>query len=198
MQRSVAEDDNHQLPIENSLDLLILLLYSPGVLSEFNEAIEGITRLQKLVFLLQQGKGPQELVEHAMQHQFKAYKMGPYSEKLRDEIEELRSAGLVKTERLTYWITDDADDEPTEELDRLTILTDHNKPKKIESRKYVLTDIGKEIGNELWNSLTEKQMKAIVKFKRFFGGLSLRQLLILVYENYPEYAKESEIRESLF
>ena len=197
-QSSVAKDENHQMPIENSLDLLILLFYCPGPSGEFGEAIQGITRLQKLIFLLQQGKGPEELIEYAKQHLFQPYKMGPYSGTLGEEIEVLRSAGLVGTERLTYWITDDADEEPADKKDRSTELTEPSNKRPIESREYFLTTRGMEIGGTLWNSLTEKQRKTLIKFKSFFGGLSLRQLLILVYEHYPEYAEKSEIRGRLF
>ena len=182
------------LHVENSLDLLLVLLYAPGKEGKMGESIEGITRLQKLMFLLQEGNGPEQLVKIAKeQFKFQPYKMGPYAESLRGDIDELLSVGLLQTDRLRYLITDDGDmsDEGIEYENY------GQKDKTVESVRYSLTKIGMEVGNELWESMNEKSQQELIKLKAFFGALSLRQLLIFVYERYPNMTGESEIREEL-
>ena len=51
------------IAIESFTDLLIALLYAPGRTGAANEPIEGRTRIQKLLFLLQQAA-----VVHQTQH----------------------------------------------------------------------------------------------------------------------------------
>lgn len=179
-----------QLTVESSLDLLLVLLYAPGKSGSKGEPIEGITRLQKLVFLLQQGKGPRSLVAQAQEYLYRPYRMGPYADQLNQDVDVLTALGLVRTERLRYLLTDDSDgpdsaDEPT------------GIPKKVESLKYCLTSEGESAGQELWASLTDRNRQEMSEFKTFFNQLSLRQLLIFVYESYPSFTTKSEIKSDL-
>ena len=184
------------LHVTNSMDLLITLLYTPDR-EGIPEPIEGITRLQKLLFLLQQrGKyTSRDLVDLAEEYQYEAYKMGPYAKRLNQDLEELESAGIVVTERLDYWLPDDMDG-PAEE----DAIFDSPIPprKRVQSSRFVLSkDLGLRVGQELWKSLTPKQRTELSDFKHFFNSLSLRQLLIFTYEKFPEYTSESTIKEHL-
>lgn len=184
------------LRVENSMDLLITLLYVPGKKGNA-EPIEGITRLQKLMFLLQQQEkfSPKYLVDLAEKYQYKAYKMGPFAKQLNQDIEELESAGIVATERLDYWLPDDKDSSPQTDAD-FDLPT--RPTKRVRSSRFLLSeDPGLKIGQELWESLTLKQRKELSDFKRFFNSLSLRQLLIFTYDKFPEYTHESTIKEHL-
>jgi len=190
-------EKSEQLRVENSMDLLITLLYAPGR-KGIAEPIEGITRLQKLMFLLQQREkfSPKDLVDLAEKYQYEAYKMGPYAKQLNQDLEELESAGIVVTERLDYWLPDDMDSSPQTDAD-FDLPT--RPTKRVQSSRFLLSeDLGlKKIGQELWESLTPKQRKELSDFKRFFNSLSLRQLLIFTYEKFPEYTSESTIKEHL-
>jgi uncharacterized protein YwgA len=183
------------LKVENSLDLLLVLLFAPSHKRKECEPIEGITRLQKLIFLLNQGKGPNSLVEIAKEYDFKADKMGPYTDSLREDLDALISLGLVGTERLRYLISDDKDD-PDYDVDDPD-YKQNIKLKRVESQKYFLTKNGKEAGTELWHSLSSKDRDALREFKAFFCSLSLRQLLIFVYDQFPEFTVKSEIKKQL-
>lgn len=172
-------------------DFLILLLFCPGSTGKEGEPVEGVTRLQKLMFLLQQDVGPAELASDARAHGYgyDPYKMGPFSETLRDEVEQLRSAGIIRTERLVYLLNDDADSPGYSDPD--------GPGRRVESHKYRLTDFGIQIGRDLWASLDKAQQEDLVEFKRFFNSLSLRQLLIYTYERFPRYTTASEIKGEL-
>ena len=183
------------LGIENSMDLLLVLLYSPGKSGEIGEHIDGITKLQKLMFLLQQDKyGPKELVQYAKSLNYEPYKMGPYSSKLHGDIDALTSVGFINTERLFYLITDDGEfgESVDDELD-----IPENRIKKIESKRFFLSSEGDKIAKELWLNLPQKQRKTLTDFKGFFNSLTLRQLLMFVYDKFPRYIDKSIIRKQL-
>ena len=183
------------LKVENSLDLLLVLLFASGRKDEEPEAIEGITRLQKLVFLLNQGKGPEVLVKIAREYEYEAYKMGPYAGGLREDLDTLISLGLVGMERLRYLISDDKDD-PDYDVDEPDYKQE-DKRKRVESQRFYLTENGRNAGKELWENLSSKEKASLKKFKAFFCSLTLRQLLIFVYDQFPRFTVKSEIKEQL-
>ena len=185
--------DSQPIRVESSMDLLIALLYAPGKRETEAEPIEGITRLQKLLFLLQQDVGPKQLVKEA--YDFKPYKMGPYSDQLRNDLEELVSAGIVVTDRLQYLLSDDADVSRSEDAE---VDSPSRKTKRVESLKYSLSDdLGRAIGKDLWESLSPEDREALTEFKGLFNLLSLRQLLIFTYEKFPAYTEASTIKSQL-
>ncbi len=189
------DSQSQPLRVENAMDSLLTLLYAPGKSGTDAEPIEGITRLQKLLFLLQQGIGPKQLVKEAEAYQYEAYKMGPYSEQLRSDLQELESAGIVVTKRLDYWLPDDGDGVPEKGAD---FDTPTRGTKRVESYRFSLSpDLGLKIGKDLWDNLTPKDREEIAAFKAFFNSLSLRQLLIFTYEKYPEFTEASTIKKQL-
>lgn len=188
-------DSEHSVALENSMDLLMALLYAPGDSAIEGEPIEGMTRLQKLMFLLQNGVGPKDLIQETKAYLFEPYKMGPYANQLMTDLKELESARIVTSKQLNYWLTDDSDvsskfesefDEPA------------RKTLRVESYRFSLSDnLGLKIGKDIWDNLTEKQREEFTAFKSFFNSLSLRQLLIYVYERFQKYTTESTIKHHL-
>lgn len=187
----MATTHNASGPLEASTDLLLCLLYAPGKSGRAGEPIDGITRLQKLMFLLQQGVGPKQLVDDAIQYGYKAYKMGPYAGELQRDISDLQAAGIILTERLEYWLPDDADVTPGSDLD-----SDRGS-KRVESSRFKLSPLGMRIGTDLWELLNSTQQDELQHFKQFFNSLSLRQLLIFTYERFPKYTSASTIKNQL-
>ena len=189
---STAGSCQQPLATENTMDLLILLLYAAGKSGQTNEPVEGVTRVQKLFFLLQQKEyAPDELAEVARKYEFEPYKMGPFTGQLQTELDELQSAGIVRMERLKYWLRDDSD--PQDGAAEAGSLQ-----RRVESCRFSLTvDWGEQIAKDLWAGLTPGQRQGLSKFKSFFNSLSLRQLLIFVYEKFPKYAVKSTIKDQL-
>lgn len=168
------------LKVENSLDLIIVLLYAPGSTGKLAEPIAGITRLQKLVFLLKQGEGPEAVVESAREFNYKPFKMGPFSQELYRDLDVLKSLGLVRTRRLEYLITDDDDPEAADEGEP--------QPRMVESTLFELSERGINAGRDLMDGLKRRDRDGLIEFKKFFNAISLRQLLIFVYQKYPTYS----------
>ena len=173
--------------LEDATDLVIAVLYAKGKSGKFNEPIDGITRLQKLVFLLQNGYGPKELVSEAKRYGYEPYKMGPFAEGLQNDLNDLLAAGIVLTRRLEYWLPDDTDASPRGTFGMRT------KTKQVESMRYYLSELGEEIGKDLWAQLDSGYRSELVEFKTFFNALTLRQLLIFTYEKFPKFTSESII-----
>jgi uncharacterized protein YwgA len=73
---------------------LLLLLLGADESGATSVGIGGMTRLQKLLFLLWKEAGIEE-VDRGFE--FKPYKAGPYSRKLYDELELLENLGLIVT-----------------------------------------------------------------------------------------------------
>lgn len=180
--------------------LFLLLSVDPQ-----SKGIGGITRLQKLMFLLEK----EERVESSDGFHFEAYKAGPYSPKIYDDLEFLENLGLIKGT-----VAAEASEPEAVEVDRLSfdhlmdIENEHSSDRSyvegpatadtFEERKYQLTDLGRKHLDDLLKSgdftpLVDK----IRRIKSKFGRHSLNDLLYYVYTKYPEMTTESEIRDRI-
>jgi uncharacterized protein YwgA len=179
-----------------SKDLLLSLLYCPGLNGEKNEPIIGRTRLTKMIFLFEK-----ELKNHffkdiyTQEFDFEPYNFGPYSRELFDDLKFFLAIGLIKTKETSipissaekneyeYSLDDGLTNEDTEEFD-------------IENYelKYFLSDNGiKYIEDNVWKLLSNKQRESLINFKIKINTISLDSLLRYVYNNYKDYAEKSVI-----
>lgn len=185
----------------SSRNLLLLLV---GLDSD-TAGLGGITRLQKLLFLLQKEEG---FTPTAAGYEFEPYKAGPYSPKLYDDLEFLENLGLLKGE-----VTSEASHAEFEEVDRLSF--DHLMGRDVEKstdgevdgaatadtyeeRRFRLTDKGRQQIERLLESgdLLPVANK-IRRIKSKYGKYSLNDLLYHVYTRYPSMTTESEIRDQV-
>lgn len=129
------------------------------------QLIEGITRLQKLVFLAQ--KEAETVPE---EYSFKAGKYGPYSRPLYDDIDRLVKEGFV--------------DEETEE-----------NPFGDEKQVYELTEEGKRVVESATSSMESiNEIRQSAKdINETYNSLGFWDLLEYVYESYPNMAVNSEL-----
>ena len=95
-------------------------------------------------------------------HDFVAYKYGPHSFEVQREIEDLKRNKLVQSFEDTKGET------------------------------FYLTPEGVIMANEIALSTDVKAMAAIRNIKSRYNNMSLNALLHVVYEQYPDMAKESE------
>ena len=124
---------------QSRTQLLMLLLASEGFRGEKGEAIQGTTRLQKLLFLLEhEGK---LLPDSGEGFEFTAWKFGPVSKELYDDLEKLENLGLLESEGVAMssateldeydlWFDDLMGEEETQSKDNL------------EEKRYSLTPTG--------------------------------------------------------
>ena len=160
--------------------------------------VNGITRLQKLLFLLQKEEG---LERDGANFAFRAYKAGPYSPEIYDDLEFLENLGLLDSE-----ITAEATPAEAAEIDVMSFenmmgentSSEEMSPDAYSERQFRLTLKGKGRVEAL---LSRDEYKPVVekirRVKSRFGRYSLNDLLYYVYTKYPEMATESEIKDKV-
>ena len=185
--------------------LLLLGLDSDGLSSK---GITGITRLQKLLFLLWKEAGI-ESVDTAFD--FKPYKAGPYSRKLYDELEFLENIGLIQSE-----IEGQASEVEAVELEEVSfeqLMGEDADPyidvpnqgdamtaDTYEERRFTLTPRGLETARKILAGGKAKDAEdGVRRIKSRYSGFSLQDLLYHVYTKYEGdgWTSESEIRSKV-
>src|SRR5258708_27375700 len=76
--------------------MLMMLLAAPGVRGKEGEPIQGTTRLQKLLFLMEHEAKLKPT--KGSDFDFTAWKFGPVSRELYDDLEKLENLGLLESE----------------------------------------------------------------------------------------------------
>ena len=177
------------MAIENSLDLMLALLYSPGASGKEGETIKGFTRVQKLFFLLWKEGNFDKYVSELKE--FEAYNYGPFSNSLYDDIEFARSIGLIKVTKVKPELQ-------LENVDEIEVTQDELDfkeidPSNIKTREdYDLTEKrGIEIAKEIWKEISPEDRIKIRRIKTIYNQMPFMKLIRYVYSKYPDYAKKS-------
>ena len=186
--------------IENRTQLLLALLYArtDQVGIHWAVPITGITRLEKLVFLLKVQEHFLPEVTEGEDFHFIPFRMGPWSEAVYDEVDFLESIGLLEkraTNRRN--LVDVAHDN---ELFSEAVLDKYQQESSYPDEETVSFSLSKEGMNKariIWDRLSDDEKSRIVRVKQQFNNMNLQQFLRFIYKTYPAYAKESEIVESL-
>ncbi len=179
--------------IKNKAELLLALLFA----NEGNK-VEGITRLEKLLFLLKKEKGFLQNVKKEDDFNFFAFRMGPWTNEVYDEVDFLESLGLLSKE--TENKNTPADNASLDELFDNLMLDKYQRNISTTEKGteiFKLTDAGKSKAQKVWSKLSEEEKQDIIELKRKFNTINLKQLLRYVYQKFPQYATESEIKDSL-
>jgi hypothetical protein len=186
-----------RMSLENSLDLLLVLLYAPGPGGRHGEEVKGFTRLQKLFFLLWQEAGFDKYISELKE--FEAYNYGPFSNSLFDDIEFAKSIELI-AEKL---VPPDLQLENSEELEffneDLLISNDVDPDDDAPSgtvnfntrRDFHLTEKGFDIAMEIWGELSDEDRSGLQRVKTLYNSMPFMELIRYVYSKYPKYAKKS-------
>jgi uncharacterized protein YwgA len=198
-------------------ELLLLLV---GLENGSDTGLGGLTRIQKLLYLLQEE-------EHIKPGQdgfnFEAYKAGPYSPRIYDDLEflenlnyirraeaagsesyEIMAGDIIKTspeasdfEKAEVDLTFDQlmgpEDVMAPERDEIAPTADSYE----EARFYLTEDGKKKVEKLLANKEYKPFVDGIRKVKSRFAKYSLNDLLYYVYTRHPEMTTESEIKEKV-
>jgi hypothetical protein len=184
--------------LESGLDVLMLLLYAEGGSGKTGEPIEGITRLDKIMYLLSQSKEFSSVVEE--NYKFQADNFGPFAPELFDDIQALKQECIIElsSEKITKNKIDTVDEESVEK-----VLEDSDDMKVVSWKKYPLetyklTDLGMKIAAQLYSNLSIQQKEELKKIKKTFGTMSMKNLLYYVYSTAPsKMLEKSKIRKDV-
>jgi uncharacterized protein YwgA len=174
------------IEVENLIgaDLVLLLLAAPTKVSSAMNRINGITRLEKLLFLAEKEEQLPSPVEQPLK--FVPYNFGPYSKEVYEAVEILEESKLVREERLF----DGQGLDSLEEADAAFENTDYVE------RRFFLTQDGKAVADFLGDQHKDV-MDILGRIKDRYASMSLRQLIRYVYQKYPESAENSIIRDQV-
>jgi len=144
--------------------LLLLILY----LAE--KYVDGITRLHKMVFLIQKKLGLNFF-------RFDAFLFGPWSEDLQDTLNDLIYQGLVEIKKIPVNHTDTG-----------------------YKRMVFLTEKGAKIAAEVYDKIMKRNPMLALKLSKLvenYNKLPITYLISLIYALYPEVASLSLIKEKV-
>ena len=177
------------MDVSSATDVLLTLLYAPGNSNKYREPIKGITRLEKLMFLLSRETSLKEIITR--NYAFDAYDYGPFSNEILDDIEALKSSNILKEisysgEKLEYIDLQESEMNVYEDISSIPSF-----------KRYELTEKGEVIGKFLFDSLSDSQRNELIKIKKIYNSLPIKELLSYVYNTYPEVTKKSVIKDKI-
>ncbi len=169
-------------------DLLLLLLLAMSEKSK--QRVAGITRIEKLLFLLQKETAFSGKLREKFE--FKPWKFGPFSKGVYEDLDLLVSAELVDVEEreLANYVEYTEQNELT---DWIGIGSEPGEP--VVERVFSLTDRGKKVAEKLRDLISEKDWQEIAGLKRRFESVPLTRLIQYVYHKYPETTGKSVLED---
>jgi len=170
----------------------MILLASPGYRGEKAEPIQGTTRLQKLLFLLEREAGLR--ATQGSDFEFEPWKFGPVSRELYDDLEKLENLGLLQSEPISASSSPELDEYGLS-FDDLMGEEEDQARESSEEKQYKLTSEGLEwVQNHVDPANDKEALDKIRRVKGKYGALSLQDLLHYVYTKFPDMTAASEIK----
>jgi predicted DNA binding CopG/RHH family protein len=170
-------------PRPSMRELMMLLLHAPG--SRGAEAMHGVTRLQKLLFVIEQRVSPGP--------HFYPYSYGPFDEAVHDAVNALRLAGFLGGS------TPLSTAPPTfEEMMRTAVERSGPRDARV-PEVFALTATGHEAAERLRRSdrAYEALFARISQIRQEWDTPNLDDLVHRVYERWPQYAEKSIIKADI-
>ena len=168
-------------------DAIVLLLGAPTDNPTLRAQLSGVTRLEKLIFLVERETSLGELLnEDAC---FRPHNFGPFSEIVYRAVGYLSGYGLIEDTA----VHSDSTEDSWEQIQ--AIGSERSDP--YVTRDFRLTDVGLRYYEVLANNLEAALIRELSEFNDEFGSIPLRQLVRYVYRRYPEMTERSLIREEV-
>ncbi|ANR90132.1 hypothetical protein O972_07370 [Mycobacterium avium subsp. avium 10-9275] len=164
-------------------DLVLLMLAAPTKVASAVNRVNGITRLEKLLFLVQQETDIPNVVSKD-RLQFVAYDYGPFSKDVYQAVELLEEAELVIEERVVDGRTIDS----MEDVD----VTGAVEGDEYVERQFLLTEKGAAVARLLGRHHPDV-VSALSAIKDQYAARPLSSLIRHVYRTYPDSAVNSKI-----
>jgi uncharacterized protein len=179
-------------------DLMLLMLGAPTDDPEQDGRCAGITRLEKLVYLVEEDSDFRRVArEPAAELHFKPYHYGPYTREIYDALDLLIGIGLVNEHRVATGTSLDVAEE-LDELDPLDlgVLGPDTETPYVE-RTLELSNKGRYVANVLAERVGGDAVAEISGVKDRYGRMPLRQLLRHVYREHSDMTTRSRIKDKL-
>lgn len=186
----------------NSIDIILLLLYSPGYTGLTNEPIDGRTKITKMLFLFEKELSKKfklgKLTGDEDIFKFTAWNFGPMSSTIFKNLDFLKNIGFVESaiassHRLTAEEVDEYNYYREEDSENENLITEYK------SEKFSLTQKGINFINDKgkYRALTEDQKRYLQEYKSKLNKANLRDILKYVYLTYPDFTVNSKIKDKV-
>jgi uncharacterized protein YwgA len=169
-----------KLDREDILLLLLSALSSGGA----KQRVAGITRLEKMMFLLQKETKFSGKLESKFS--FEPWKFGPFSKEIYEDLDLLASLGLVETEEREL----PSYAEYTEE----DSLVEAEAYEPVVQKIFSLTDRGSKVAEKLKAAMSKNDWAEVEQLRERFEKVPLTRLIQYVYQKYPETTSKSVLQ----
>lgn len=167
--------------IDRPTDAAILLFHLAG-------EVDGITKIQKLLYLIEEETSFGQKYEDEISFNFRPYKMGPFSPEVYEEVEFLLNIDAI--EKLEGEST-------ASENWEISRYDEEEGSEGLSGKRFRITEKGRKIGEELANKLSIEEIDELKDKLNEYNDLTLTQLLEYVYTEYPKMTVESEIKNQV-
>lgn len=164
-------------------DLVLMLLAAPTNVASARGRVNGITRLEKLLYLVEKETSVADSVA-GERLRFKAYNYGPFSKDVYEAVELLEQSGLLTEERVI-------DGQTIDSMEDVSVTGAVEADEYVE-RRFVLTEDGRLVANLLTQHHPDVA-KQLTGIKDQYAARSLSGLIRYVYKTYPDSARNSVI-----
>jgi len=187
---------NKEESIEIQLDpediILLLLEANETLLGKY--AVGGVTRLEKLLFLLQRETNFEKMDSF---YEFTAHNYGPFSKEVYEALDFLEGFELIQVKERVHssYYTNVGEilllqAISEEEVSETTTINSEGVTEKL----FLLTESGHKVAKKLRQTIEKRRPKDIEELNgiiRRYGKLPLNQLIRYVYHKYPEMTVKS-------
>lgn len=182
----------------NGADYLLLLLNINN-----KTPIKGAIRLTKMMFLFKEeivGLLKEKGLDSDNLPHFFAYNFGPFSKDVYEQVEFFRGLGFIKVTNINS-VEEMGEVDDWQEESFIDELIEQDKDYLDEDGKYLKYEIAKKgseyVESEIYPILTGEQLSILEKFKGKINLLYPKQILKYVYTKYPDYTKNSLIKNEV-
>jgi uncharacterized protein len=179
-----------KMAIDIDREDVLLLIFDAYERSFKKPTFNGVTRLEKLIFLLGAEAGLSDVEDLFT---FRAYKFGPYSKGVYEAAEFLESMNLVDVEIRPYYSYFLAEEE--KELSRdIDDPTEEDLAPAGQERLFSLTGNGRLLAQRLreqWKEDRPDELRRLDETVQRYGTLPLNQIIRYVYRRFPKMAERS-------
>ena len=165
-------------------ELMVLLLHATN--RQGTSAVRGMTRLQKLLFVVEQ--------QLASQSSFYAFNFGPFNEEVNDAARALEVAGFIRS-------AEPMSAGPPSFTEMMATVSERARPESAGGKvvEFALSEQGHQAAEQLRSSNPryEQLFTFVESIKQEWDTPDLSDLVARVYETYPKYAEKSVIREEV-
>ncbi len=188
--------------INNRRDILLLLLYSPGISQEPNQPIVGRTRLVKMLYLfkmeaLKHFRRGTDITEERF-YEFFPWNFGPFSSQIYDDLNFFILRGFIDSEAADGDTTPESAAEWEMWLSASLPDSSEDTFSEYDEQQFNLTVDGLDfVESNLYSDLSSSQKRFLTRFRANLERKPLRSILQYVYERYPDSAVHSTIRKQV-